>query len=712
MNARLSLVLVVCLLVAAGPANVGVIAATGSPAPSAGPDATVTTTPFVAVAGGATGSTATVSQTDDVLHRTTVLRHRPDRPGEFEAEMTFRVPDPVTELEIELESEASVDSIDGFEPTGDGTYRWTETTDEPTVRFTMPTDRTGDGHADGSADRTVTPSRDDAGLAQSRDGDGYTFVDTGDWAVVQVPGVGLSLRQTASVGIEETVTVDGPGATGGDIAYFGPVTEYERTGDRERVRLAVADDAELRESPAEILDAVVAASDRFDVGASHDEVFLVAVPSDDVEWAARGIQYGESDAWVVADAPLDEANTVWLHEYVHARQAFANPDVGTTTETAWLVEAQAEYYAGLFALEAGLVGFDEFADALGTGEREPYADATLAEPATWTDDRTDYVKGALVYGEIDRRLRLATDGDRTLADVVRTLNRDDGPVTEDDFLAAVEAEGGADVRSVAERYTRTDRTPEMWTRTAHEAAFEGPVAQFEYDLDAAPIEVGGEPWGPGEPADADAVDEVAVPAGEPVTVPVAIRNVGDRDGTADATLVVDGDVVDHRPVELAAGDRTTDAFTWTPPKPGVYDLRVGSDRLTVHVRSPASVAVTGLAVDPETADPGEDVTATATVEAADDRPGATVLAFRTPAGDAAEVPVVVAPGERETVATTLSFADAGRYEVAVGDRTTTVTIGSSPIDRVEDVPGFGVPAAIASLAALVLSLVAVHGRRA
>ncbi|WP_265109355.1 CARDB domain-containing protein [Halosolutus halophilus] len=699
MTSRAWLVFVTCLLVVAVPASVGAVDTHGPPRPTAAPaDATYAGLS----AASAEGGTTTAATANDVLHRTTVLRHLPDRPGEFETEMTFRVPDPVTELEVELEPAASVESTDGFQRTEKGTYRWTGVTDEPTIRFTMPADRTGDdGHEDAADERVGPPSRD---------GDGYTFVDTGDWGVVRVPGVGLSFRWTEPVGIEETVTVDGPGATGGDIAYFGPVTEYERTGDGERIRLAVADDATLAEPPGEILDALVGASDRLDVGASHDEVFVVAVPTD-VEWAARGLQYGESDAWVVADAPLDEANTVWLHEYVHTRQAFANPDVGTTTETAWLVEAQAEYYAGLFALERGLVDFDAFADDLEAGERDPYADAILADPTTWTDDRTDYVTGPLVYGEIDRQLRLATDGDRTLADAFRTLNRNDGAVSEDDFLAAIAAEGGTDVRSVAERYTRTDRRPETWSRTAHEAAFDQPVAQFAYELDAAPIEVGGEPWSPGEPSDADAVAEITVPAGESVTIPVVISNVGDRDGTADATLAVDGDVVDHRRVELAAGDRTSDALTWTPPEPGTYDLRIGSDRLTVSVRSPASVTVTGLEVHPDVAEPGEEVSVTATVEAAADRPGAAVLAFRTPAGTVAEALVVVAPGERETVTETMTFDDSGRFEVAVGDQSTTVTVGPNPIDRVEALPGFGAPTALAALAGLVLALVAVFGRR-
>jgi len=705
-NARIGVVLVVCLFVASLPAGIGAAGVGPGPEATADPASEIPAELTTASADrGAVPATASRSSASDLLSRTTVLRHRSDREDVFEAETTISVPDSVTSLELTLQSEATVTATDGFEQTDDGSYRWTETTDEPTIRFTMPTDRTGyDGHHERvDADRIAAHAHDggnaDRSAAHAHDGDGYTFVDTGDWAVVQVPSVGLSYSYTDPVGVEETVRVDGPGATGGDIAYFGPVTEYETAGEQETVRLAVADDASLAESPAAIGDALAAASDRLDVGASRDEVFVVAVPTD-VDWAAHGIQYGESDAWVVADAPLDVASNVWLHEYVHTRQAFANPDVDTTTETEWLVEAQAEYYAALLALEQGHIEFTTFADALEAGAASPAADARLAEPTTWTDDRADYLKGALVAGELDRQLRLATDGDRSLDDVFRTVNRADGPLTETELLDAIESEGGSDVRAAAERYTRTEQTPEMWSRAAHEDAFEVAVAQFESGLDG-PIESGGESW--------DVVgDSLTIPAGDDVTIPVSATNVGDREGTADVTLAVDGADVDARQFELSAGDEATDTLTWRAPEPGVYDVRVGSDRVTVSVRSPSSVTVTALRIDPDDAGPGEELTATATVEAADDRPGAAVLTVRTPDGPAGEMPVVVSPGEPETAGTTLTFDDAGSFEVVVGNQSRVVSIETGPIERVDSLPGFG---PTATLVAIVAALLVARGRR-
>ncbi|MFC4439830.1 MULTISPECIES: hypothetical protein [Natrialbaceae] len=685
MNHRV--VVIAFLLIGSLPAGVAGLEAGSTPERSvteqtrAAPDGTP------AVAGG--GVTVSSSETSDVLHRTTVLRHLPERDDAFEAEMTFRVPDPVSEFEIDLEPEASVVETDGFESTGDGTYRWTGD-DDPTVRFTMPTDRTGyEAHHDGSGATAETQSTDR----------GYTFVDTGEWAVVQVPTVGISLQRTDPVGHEETVAVDGPGATGGDIAFFGEVEEYERTVDGETIRLAVPAAVDLREDPDDVLESLAAASASLDVGASHDEVFVVAVP-DEVDWAARGLQYGAADAWVVADAPLEGSPSVWLHEFVHTRQPYADPAVGTASETAWLVEAQAEYYAAALALEQGLIEFREFRAFLERGERSPYADAVLADPGTWSDERTDYVKGPLVYGELDRRLRLETDGDRTLEDVFRALNARDDRVTERAFLEAVEDAGGSDVRSTAERYARTAQTPSTWDRSAHAAAFDLVATTITSGLGEGELEVAGEPWSGQIETGGSAV---AVPVGEPVTVPVELENADDRDGTADAALTVDGRIVDYDPIALEGGGRTTTSLTWTPFEPGEYDVRVGEDRFTVLVRSSSSVEVTDLAVEPERVDPGDSVTATATVTAADSRPGAAVLEFRT-SGGTVERPVSVAPGERTTVEATLTFAYDGRYEVAVDGQSATVAVGGGALTRLEELSGFGATVAIAGLAVAAFSL--------
>jgi hypothetical protein len=695
-NSRVVVLAFVVLLVGSLPAGVGAIEpaqATASPV-SAGSSAVPEASESLASVGTNAGSVAT-SASEDVVLRETVLRHRPDDPDVFEAELTVHVPDSVTELEIELGQGATVESMSGFERTGERTFAWTEDTGEPMIRYTMPADRQGSG---------------DQGGVESSSG-GYTFIDTGEWGVVPVPDVGISLRGTESVGFDRAVSVDGPGATGGDIAFFGEVTEYERAVDGGRIRLVVPEVADLEESPDAILDALAGARERLAVGSRREAVFMVAVPRD-IDWGSkRGIQYGAADAWVVDDATLDERNPVWLHEYVHVRQRFSGRNDDTAPEAKWIVEAQADYYAGLLALESGRTDFTDFSGLLERGERSLYADSTLADPSTWDDSNTPYTKGALVYGEIDRQLRLATGGDRTLEDVFRTLNAQEGTVTEADFLGAIEDNGGAKVRNVAEQYTQTESTPEMWSRSQHRAAFDQQVAAFEYGLGTGPIEVGDQEWPRWTATEVGSIDGdsdvIAVPAGESVTIPSTVTNVGDREGTYDATLTIDGQVVDHRRGTLAPGEEASHTLSWTPSEAGEYDVRVGSDRLTAVVRSSASVTVSDLRVTPDSIDSGESVTATATVEAAGDRPAAAVLEFRTVEGVVAERRVALRPGETTTVDAQLRFDEEGRYEVAVDDRTAVVSVGGGPAAAIDDVPGFGIPAALGALVvALAIALLA------
>ncbi|MFC6719745.1 hypothetical protein ACFQGT_12835 [Natrialbaceae archaeon GCM10025810] len=719
MRRVLSVLLGIALLVGSLPT--GVVGLESSAAPSIDdrsgdasaaiePRSVAEPSPTIAAATAPASATASTDR-DDVLHREIVLRHRPDDPGVFEAEVTVSVPEQVSRLEMRLEEAAKpgvdvdVESTDGFEERSDDRLTWDEETREPTVRFTVTADRTrladrqpGEADRRGAAGFDLNPS---SGSGDEK----YVFADAGSWAVVPVPGIGLewSTPESDPVGTDETVEIDGPGATGGEIAYFGDVEEYERETDRGTIRLVVPEAADLVESPEAILDSLEAASDSMDVGAHNEETFVLAAPTGEVEWAQAGIQYGDDDAWVVDDARLDEARNVWLHEYVHTRQHFVQ-DVETTTETRWLVEAQAEYAAALLSLEQGLIDYREFSAALERGEEYPYADGVLADPSTWDDEDVDYVKGALVYGELDRQLRLATDGDRTNEDLLRELNRiEEGEeLTEERLYDLVEELDGPDRKSV-EKYAQTTATPEMWDGADHEAAFDQPVAQFEYGVADDPLEVRD------ASIDLEGADELAMPVGEPLSVPVDVENVGDREGTFDATLLVDGRIVDADGGTLAPGDGERTALSWTPSEPGTYDLRVGNDRLTVHARGPSSATVTDLSADPERVAPGEDVTVTATVENGDvhavDR-----LEFRTARGVDAEPLVALAPGETTTVPVTLRFDDSSRYEVVAGDRKTEVTVRDDPIGAVADeVPGFG-PLAAGIALAVALSARAVARR--
>ncbi|WP_290818506.1 CARDB domain-containing protein, partial [Halovivax sp.] len=682
----------------------------GAPPAGHAPDAAGGTAPTVADATPAEGAVAsTTGRTDEeVIEQRLALGQLPDEPGEFQTEARFVVPDAVERLEVELPPEADVEGADGFESAGGSTYEWTGATAEPSVTFRLDADERRDdgGHAARapSTDAASVPV-EGGGLPAAAADEGYDFVETGEWGIVAVPQLDLAWthERGASISVERSAAVDGPGAVGETIAVFGEVDEHVAGAGEETHRLVVPEAADLVESPDDVLDALAAAEAGLAIGATNDGFFVVAAPTDDVEWRAAGLQYGADDAWVRADARLDDAPNVWLHEYVHSRQPFAGVPDGTTDETRWLVEGQADYYGTLLALEQELISHDDFRAVLERGQRSPYDEGVLAEPDSWGHPETDYARGPLALAAIDREIRLATDGDRTLATVFRDLNRADHPIEHATFLESVKRAGGADARAIAERYVETEAIPDTWSASEHREAFGGEATAFAYAFDDDAIEVTGE-YRVGE---IESPDEL-VP-GETASIPVSIENVDDRTGTYDAILRVDGDVVDERGGELAAGERTSERLEWTPEDAGTYELRIGEEHRTVEVREPAAATVTDVSVSPRAVDVGEEVTATVTVTGEEDRPSEADVVVSTPDGTVDERTVSLGPGETETFDVTVAFEREGRNEVSAGDESTVVGVGTvagyvvraeAAIASTPTVAGVGAAVALVGLAGL------------
>lgn len=290
MDARLvGLVVVIGLLVGSLPVGIAVATASGPSHPSSTleTDRGASMQPAVQTP-AATHAAWPDSSISDTLEYRTELRQLPDQPGEFEAEFQFAIPESVTKLEIDLESGATVEGADGFEETDDGRYRWTETSESPTIRTTLSANRS----ADGGHHAPAHTHAHDVGADSAGDETGYAFLETGEWGVVQVPHLGLSFQRTEPVGLEKSAVVDGPGATGGDIAFFGPVTEHERSTAGETIRLAVPEAATLDEDPADVLEALTGGSETLEIGARNDETFMVAVPAD-ADFGPEGVQYGQ-----------------------------------------------------------------------------------------------------------------------------------------------------------------------------------------------------------------------------------------------------------------------------------------------------------------------------------------------------------------------------------------------------------------------------------
>ncbi|MFC7096994.1 CARDB domain-containing protein [Halobaculum marinum] len=686
------------------PAAVGEAAAATAVDGDAGPEESLAASP----AGSPVAPAATTATTSHDIGLRTTLALTPETPGSVRVTLRFDVPDRVSGLETTLADGAENVALDGFAAAGDATYEWDGETSTPTITYRMAANRTSqsatfdpDADLDTDSGATPTPTGGTDALADAATAEGrYLFVDTGPWALVTVPSPGVAWRYRGdAVGLSRTATTAGPGAVGSRIAFLGEHTVHERTAHGQTFRLVVPAAADgMAAEPAAVLESLSAASDTLRVGDRDESVFLVAAPAD-VSWAVRGIQTGDADAWVRADEPLDTPESPWLHEYVHTRQSFA-----TTAETRWLTEGSADYYAALLALRQGHVDFDEFADHLARGARAPFAGAVLAEPSTWTAG-AQYRKGALVAGDLDRRIRLASDDGATLSTVFTRLNAESEPVSGERFATLVATAGDATTADAARRFTRTDAVPEMWSAEAHSAAFATPVARLLVDTpDRIAVD--------GAYRNTTLSTPATLAVGETVTVPVAVRNVGGAAGDYRVTATADGRRVAVANGTVAAGANATARLSWTPPGPGRYTLTVRDRRYTVVVAEPARPTVTALSTNRTSVAPGDSVLVTAEVTTDGSVPADGAVTVRVDGRAVATERVRVAPNGTATVRVPVTFDAAGEYVVSVGDARASVTVettaaaadsvGGDASGTAVATPGFG-PAT--TLAALVSSLV-------
>jgi len=650
---------------------------------------------------GWTGQASTGLQTadQDTIGIRQSLALTPERPGNVTTTATYRIPDRVVSLQTKVPENATVVAADGFERVDGRTYAWDEQTDRPTIRYWHDPNRT-------------LERRGPTGV-----GSGYVFVDAGEWALVERNRLPTKWTYT---GDRPTLAVEpapaGPGAAGNDIVYLGPGRLVERQAHNQTIELFVPDRANMSVGSERVLDSLSDAADAIRIGDRDDRVFVVAAPAGTVDWAVRGLQTGDTDMWVRANETLDEPENVWLHEYVHSRQSFR-----TTDRTRWLTEATAVYYASLLTLEQDRLGFDRFRDWLARGSQSQYDEVVLADPATWTDD-AQYVKGALVAGETDRRIRAATDRERTLQRLLTRLNGRTEPVTQSAFLGAVERAGGSNVSEATAEDTETAAAVEMWNETAHARVFGQLPARVGYAL-PEPGTGGYSVSGPYRDTVAGQERPIRVVTGETVTADVTVSNAGGTTGTYNATLQRNGTVVATETGRIDPDERLTVPLSATFTSPGQYELGLDGERVTVVVEQPAEPRVTAVEVNHTEVAVGERVRVTATVENDADRPGGTTVVFTRDDQGVAERTIRLPGQTTRKVSERVRLSDPGTVRLSAGGvEPVTVAVTEPTPTPTTPSPTTSTPAtttgsdgtgftALAALAALVLAALAGQRRR-
>ncbi|MXR52483.1 hypothetical protein GRX03_12810 [Halovenus sp. WSH3] len=580
------------------------------------------------------------------------LARLPEQRGQYLARHRYEMPTEAALLRVTLPASSVVRSADGFVREDDHTYRWDGTTRRPTLAYAV--------QANESLDRTgpiAGPGR-------------LVYADVGAWGVVSQPATGHSWgwREPDSVGFERETVVDGPGAAGDVMAYLGAYEEFTHNAHGQRFRLIVPAAASLSESPAALFDSLSAASDELRVGDRDETVFVIATPSDNIDWGVRGLQTGPADMWVRDRERLADADNVWLHEYVHTRQNWA-----AASDLGWLTEGGATYYAALLSLDQGSISFERFRRRLAVGTSEQFGGSILADPATW-QGTAQYHVGALVAGELDRRIRRQTASNKSLQAVFRRFNGRATVLNRTDLQSVIAETAGETVAARAERWTTTTDRPAMWDQAAHETAFAEPPEPARITLSTADdrVDVSG-PYRDRRLAEGEPV----VP-GETVRFAVLAENFGGRPGTFTARLFADGSVVSTTTGTLDAGEQRRIEFAYTFTAPGPVRLAVGERVLDVQVIRPATPTVESLSVNRSTISAGAAVRLSATVTNEAAWPAAGSIGLTRDGRRFTDSRVRLDGTATEEVSVVVRIEEPGTYTFGSGNTTDTVAVTVEP----------------------------------
>jgi hypothetical protein len=331
----------------------------------------------------------------------------------------------------------------GYEFEGD------ESTASASVRFRVP------------AQHTSTCS-DDTTAYDSTDEGSWAFTnryDTGAYVVMLYQG-----QSAPDVTVENQLAVDGSGYGANAFAYMGAYQTHNRSFDGHDVTLVVPNAVRGQVNVTKVYGALRTASGNFDVGARSDDIVMFTPPSPIRQGGAAVGTWNEKlmDAWVHPDTTLQEPGNTWIHEYVHTRQDYrADYSLdGSTTNTSFLVEGGADYYASLLSLRAGNATFDEFYDDVNASFG---SDAILGDtPALGCEGFAKYTKGRRLVAALDAKIRADTNGSKSFEAVYRKMNADeDGVVTYEEFKTYVVQAAGTSYGSWLDKYVKTAAVPSV-----------------------------------------------------------------------------------------------------------------------------------------------------------------------------------------------------------------------------------------------------------
>ncbi|MFC6721526.1 CARDB domain-containing protein [Natrialbaceae archaeon GCM10025896] len=163
-----------------------------------------------------------------------------------------------------------------------------------------------------------------------------------------------------------------------------------------------------------------------------------------------------------------------------------------------------------------------------------------------------------------------------------------------------------------------------------------------------------------------ASDEVV--AGDSVGITATVENTGDREGTFDAVLQIDGETATSNSVTVGGGESTDVSFDPSFDEAGEYRIQVpDSETATVTVDQPATFEVSESSISNSVILEGDTVTISGTVTNVGDRSGGHSTELTVDGQDTGTQRVELGPDESTTVSFQERFDTSGNYDISIDD---------------------------------------------
>ncbi|MFW6435115.1 MAG: hypothetical protein ACOCY1_01915, partial [Halovenus sp.] len=279
----------------------------------------------------------------------------------------------------------------------------------------------------------------------------------------------------------------------------------------------------------------------------------------------------------------------------------------------------------------------------------------------------EYFVGTLVSGELDRRIRKATDREQSLQEVLRRMNAKGDVVTGETLRQYLSTVAGETVATENDRLTTTTARPSMWDQTEHRTVFGDALdpARITYTLsESTPLEVSG----PYRSGPIGSIDSVTFVPEETVSFEVDATNFGERTGEYRALFRVNDETVATRTGTLDAGQTETLTFEHTFEERGEYRLSVGDVELLASVRDPAPANIESFSANRTEGQAGDGIQLVATVSNGADRPARATVPFYRDGEKFTSWSGELDVGAQETATVETRLEEPGTYVFSLGDQ--------------------------------------------